>query len=349
MTEGVLIPITIAGELAFYLLTGLLMPFRKKAEAYSVIETMCAGWLISTAMFEIAVFVMQLIRIPLLPFAVFWTALCSLACAVSLVLRSRYFFAGLDYDIKMNGASLALILFLFCAGAFALYSVILPVGTDPGWVIASMTQDLYHDSVGLYAAGTGEPVLTVKPHDFFARGYVFDEIVCLITGLHPMTQMRIVRTVVTVFLSEMTVYRILMRVFSGNRTRAAGGGILYLLVSLFFQTPFTPSGLLLSAGWTGNAAFAGLMLPALLLLSAAYLENPENVRVHILIFTAGIAAVSLSPQAIYLYPAALVCVMLPSMAAGKDALGIFRLILWLAVPAAVFMAGLILPFVQMQQ
>ena len=345
MTDAVRIPLAIAGELLLYLMIGGLVPLHKRPEKYSLCETACAGYLIYTATFEAAVFVVLLINCPLRIFARIWVTAVSVLLALSLVFFSGRQLTGMDYGMRVNGVSPAAVVFAFCAGAYGIFAMILPVGSDPSWTIASMTQDLFHDSVGRFAAGTGEVLTAVPAGEFLAKGYVHDEIVCLITGLHPLTEMRVVRTAVTLLLSVMILYRCFFRLFDENRTKAAGAGILYLVISVLFQTSLSPSGLLLSAGWTGNAAFCNIILPSLLLLAMILLEDRGRIRPYILLAALGIAAVSMSQQAIFLTPVAMTACLLTIFLMRRDLFGIFKLILLLAVPAAALLMCLILPVV----
>ena len=159
--------------------------------------------------------------------------------------------------------------------------------------------------------------------------------------------MATIRSALIAIVSSMAAYRIFMRLFDENRALAGGALTAFLVLSVFFQRAATPSGLVLMAGWTGNAAFASCLIPTVLLLLLALYEEPENIRLHILLFFAGLSAISFSPQAVFIFPLFLAAGIIPIAVRAKDLLYIFRIILWIVVPVTALVLCLILPVIPM--
>lgn len=357
MADALFIAAVFAGQLFGYDLIGSLLPMR---ERHSFCENICGGCILYMALLEVAALAATLFECPLSTFSRIWAVCVGVLIAAAVVreagpfyevvsgrLRNSRLVAGKSGLKHPSRFSIAGIFAAFGIPGFTILSVILPAVRDTSLVIGQMTQDLYHDSISLYAPGSGVRIMSMEPQTLFARYYVHDLFVCEVTGLHPMAEMRIIRTGLVTLISLLAMWRIFVRLFDENRTKAGAGMLLYLAVCLFFQRPYTPSGMLFSSGWTGNASFAAVILPVLLLLVLHLYEEPERFNLMLLTVVTGIAAISCSVQAILVYPFAAAVLGVPLIFRTRDWLYLFRIVLWLIVPVAVICVCLLLPEVGM--
>lgn len=325
VTQAVLV---IAGELLIYFIMGGILPFAAKGEKKSFAETVCAGYVVTAAFFEIVSLICMRRRMPLTTFSNLWAVLLSVCLSSSLVLNFSSIFRGTSSasgGVRFHFSTFLCI--LACCGLTCLI-VILPSPGDPYQIIAQMTADLYSDTIGICIPGSGAKAAALPVSTFFTRYAGFDLFICKLTGMHPMAAMKTVRSAVTCLVGCMAVYRVFCRVFEENAAKASFSTILVCAAGLFFRTPFTPQGVLFSEGWSGNAALGWVLIPILILTAAAMTEHPDNLRLVFLLVLSGAAAVSFSTMAYVVWPAAMAAFVIPAALAAR------KPVLLLAVPAA---------------
>ena len=320
--------LVILGELLVYFIMGGILPFAAKGEQKSFAETVCAGYLVTTALFEGVALICVRQGMTLTVFSNLWAVILSICLAGSLVLNFPSVFRGTSVASGGIHFHFSVFLFIMAVIGFATMVVIMPSSGDPKQIIAQMTADLYYDTIGISIPGSGKRAIAIPVSVYLTRYSGFDLFICKLTGLHPMTAMKIVRTAVTCIVGCMAVYRVFYRLFDRDAVKASFAGILVCAGGLFFCTPFTPQGFLFSSGWTGDAAFGWVLIPVLLLIAISLYENPGNLRLVFLLILSGIAAVSLSTMSYVIWPAAMAAFVIPSAVAAR------KPVLLLAVPAA---------------
>lgn len=332
--------LTAACELLVYFIMGGVVPFAARGEQKSFAETVCAGYIVTTVLVEILCLIGIRQGLSLTLFSYLAATVLCIFMASSIVLNFPSVFRGTS--AASGGIRFSFLLFLafLLASGCAFLAAVLPSSGDPGMTIARMTSDLYSDTIGLRAPGSGRTVTAVAVPDFFSKYYMFDTLVCKITGLHPMTEMKVVRAAVTSILSSMAAYRIFFRIFDRSVPKAACGLMLALTAGLFFRTPYTPSGMLYSQGWTGQAAFASVLLPVLILTVLVLLDNPANGRAAALLILSGTAAVSLTFIGAVIWLFAVAACVLPVCAASKKPVLLLLIPASAIIPAAVIIMDL---------
>ena len=326
--------ITIVCELLMYFIVGGILPFAARDEKKSFFETVIAGWIITTAVFGIASVIAARFNVGLTTFSYVMTCVMSVLMAASLVINFRSIFRGTS--VASGGVHFFFTVFFVIAISCgsAVLTILLPAAPDPGQIIAQMTADLSSDTIGVMIPGTGIARTVFTAPELLVRYSVFDTVVCKLNGLHPMIQMRVVRTAVTALLFGMIAYRIFMRIFNRHVAKASAAAFLAIFAGIGFRTAFTPSGLLYSQGWTGNSQLANVLLPSLILIAAALNVENSGLRPALLLIASGIAAVSLTPISLMVWPAAAAALVIPAVIIGKHLKYLAALVLSLVVPVA---------------
>ncbi len=334
MSHITLAAFTAAGELLVYFIIGGILPFAAKGEKKSLFETVTAGWIITTAVMEVTAVICMRANLSLYEFSRCAVITLSVLMALSMVINFQSIFRGTA--VVSGGMSFFFSVFaviVVMIGSVALV-LILPAAGDPGGIIAQMSADIRSDSMHVMIPGSMAVRTSFSTKDLLVRYHAFDTLVAELTGLHPMIVMRVVRAPVVAVLSGMIIYRIFYRLFDGRHGESGAAAVLAIVAGAAFRTAYTPSGLLYAEGWTGNASLACVLLPAVILIGIVILKQEQNRRTGILLFLSGIAAVSLSPSALMLWPAAAVSVMVPVSIFGKKWKGLIALMLSLAAPSA---------------
>lgn len=302
MSDAVICCLAAAGELLLCFLTGGLLPLSAPGEKKSLAETICSGFLLVQAAAG---------TVGLIAVRAGWTltACCYVLSAVLTVMISLSVL--LNFSSIYRGTSsisggfhrrVSVITAVVFGIGYIVLVLITPSPGDPGQVIAQMASDLYWNSAGHMVPGSGAYLAEVPARAATARYFALDELVCTLTGLHPMIQMRLVRTGLLGLLACLVMYRIFYRVFAGEYRKAAAAFILAVIVCISFQTPFTPQGILVFSGWTGYASLAVFYIPVSILMAQSLYDRSDNVRLYILYVVAGLGSVSLSGSAIVLWP-----------------------------------------------
>ena len=326
MTQMVVTAAAVMAELLVLFLTGGVMPFAAGDEKKSAAETICAGFVVTHAITEIVSLVALYMHFTLTKYVYVLAGALCFAAALSVVVNFSSVFRGTSVFSGGIGFRFSAFIALLVAAGCAALVIILPGAGDPGHVIARVAKDVYTDTFGVYVPGTGEKAaFTIA--NMHVRYYGLDELIVRLTGLHPMTEMKIVRSVVTHIVSSLIIYRVFYRLFDSNTIRASFAAILTYAAGLLFRTPYTPQGLLYGAGWTGEAAIACVMIPFVLLLAQALYDRPGNIRLWLLAVLAGIASVSFTESSLLIIPCAMAAVFIPTAVIRK------KWMLLLLVPA----------------
>ena len=335
--------ISVCGELLVYFFIGGILPFSEKKEKKSLFETVIAGWVVAAALFELVSLIAVHAGMSLTSFARIMAVLVSALIAFSIVFNFQSVFRGTSVASGGVHFHFSTFLVLLAIGGSTALALVLPAAGDPGGILAQMSADLASDTIASAVPGTGQVREALTPAQFFVRYFSFDTFLCKLSGLHPMIQMRIVRTAVTCLIHGMLVYRIFVRLFDKNIRKAAAASLIAILAGIAFRTLYTPFGLLYSQGWTGEASLSLILLPALILMVLVLYEQKGNHRPEILLVLGGAAAISLSSISLLLFPAAVTAAILPLSIAAKQPKQLITLMLSLIIPAAVLMVHLYVP------
>ena len=326
--------LSIFGELLLYFLIGGILPFSGKKEKKSLFETVIAGWVVTTALFEVIALITVRSGLSLTSFAQAASVILALMIAFSVVLNFQSIFRGTSVASGGFHLPFSTFLVLLAIGASAALALVLPASGDPGHVLSQMAADLASDTMAVAVPGSDTVKTVLTPQEFLVRYSSFDIFLCKLTGLNPLIQMRIVRTAVTALLNGMLIYRIFVRLFERNPHQGAAASLLTIFAGIAFRTLYTPYGMLYAEGWSGNASLSLVLLPALILIVLALYDQRDSHRPQILLIISGIAAVSLSPVSLMVYTPAMIAALLSLAIAGRQPRQLIVLMLSLPIPAA---------------
>ena len=226
MPQPALVSLAIAGEfIAFFILGG----FAASGEKKSLAENVVAGFIVAHAAAEVVSIFGALAGMTL-------TSVCFALATVFLILMglSVYF----NFSSIFRGTSsvsggfhfrLAVIGVILLSVCFTALVLLTPAPGDPIRVIAQMSADLYSDTIGLHVPGSDTVFEKLPTASVMVRFYSIDTLVCRITGLSPLVQMKTVRTCVVSVISCMIVYRFFFRFFEADEVKASAASALALI------------------------------------------------------------------------------------------------------------------------
>lgn len=316
--------------LAFFVL-GLLLPLGRKDGETSIAETVCGGFLVFSGVFEMAAFVMTWLETTLVTFFYGLSIAVAFLLALSLVLRLKtwghrvkWFFGHLHFE--------PLFLLGVISVLFVGWMALLKSGTDPSHSIAVMTTDLTHNTMSIYDPLTGARRTAFEPGTLLFRWPLLGAYLSFLSGLDAVVVARTVQTALTVILGGMITYRIGYRLFDRSSRRASLFLLLVSLTECFFSTEYSGTGVLMRAGFSGDAVFANVLVPSAFLLGLAIYEDAKTGPSMWLAFFLGAAGCSMSEAGCFFTFCLILTVFVPFLLAGKK---------WRALPG---LAGsLVLP------
>lgn len=323
----------LAAELLIFYILGSGLPYHREDGLRSVSETVLAGFFLYTGVFEGIAVAITWLGMSMTMLCRTWAVVLSAMTAVSFVMTVGPWTDHIRYFRKNHRrhaaepvlvlVTLGLALYCICSGFTA---------EDSGSTVSTMTTDLLNDTLSTYDPATGEKLTMMSPSVLLNRWPAGLSFLCRVSGLKPLTVTRFETETLVVILSVIVLWRLFYHLFDGKKTEALAATLIAVTAEVFSRTRYTPSGLLEGCGFSGEAVFANVVIPAVLLLVLMMYEHDGRaLSVHL--FLAGIVSVGTCKWGILLYSVILVAALVPEMIAGKRGRHVLRMFLCLIVPA----------------
>ncbi len=325
--------VLLAAELAVFYLAGGLLPFGRKPGERFAAETICAGYLLYSALFEIVCLLCAAAGTSLTRFSCVWAACVSSLIAVAAVSRPRTrFLAELPEDIRSHRIHPLCAMMTAAVAAAAVYAALRPAVDDSAMTVGRMASNYVHDSIGRYDPVTGEPLTGLPLGTFLALRYVHGDYISLLSGLPVKASAKYFAVMRNVVLSFLLIYRVLARLLK-KRSAAAAVVLLLIGVSVFLRFRRFTSFMLFEQGWTGDAELAGVLIPALVLTALLTARGGDADRLFALAFLEGVTALSLSPASVAAFPFLEAALLIPAVIRSRKWSSFLRLLLCVLIPA----------------
>ncbi len=336
MTSLSLAGIVLAVELfSFYIIGRALLLGAGDGER-SAADSICAGCVIYFSIFEGVSLMFTLAKASLTSFAYTWCVCASVLTAVFAVIHPRILLGSLKNDLTFRGSRKIRLAVAAAVLSAAVIAAVLPAVEDSAMTVSRMTADIASDSLGIADPVTGAARSGVPAAEFLNRYCVHGEFIALLTGMPVKASAKYHSVMMTVVISLLAVYRLLMRVTKGKEAAAAAITTAFVAANLFFRFSSPNSFLMFECGWTGDAFFANVLIPALLLIAYMLAETGGNGRIWYLLFSIGVCFPAMSEASVRLAPFILPAAALPAVIANRKPLGFFRLAGCCLIPAAAF-------------
>lgn len=329
-------------ELLIFYILGFNLPMNAEDKKTSIAENVCGGFLIYSAVFEGTAVYTTWLELSLTMFFYIWGTILAGMIIFTFAFHIRKWghrIGAFFRNLKIR----PLFLLALLAFAFLAVTAVIGAGTDGLHTAAGMSTDLYNDSLGEFDAITGEKLTAMSSVDLLLRWRLEGEFFCKLTGLTPAIVTKVTETLVCVSLFSMICYRIGWHLF-GEKSGRASLFLAAVSVSVFFfASADSKYGGFFGAAYSGRVMFVFVILPALILLSIMIAKNEHWKHLFLLVFCAGVSAVSMSDAGWFVMPAAILACLLPAILAGRRWKGFLFLIVCEILPAAAAAFCLLVP------
>lgn len=323
----------LAAELLVFYILGTGLPYHREDGLRSVSENVLAGFFLYTGVFEGVAVVCTWLGTTLTTLCRVWAVILSVMTAASLVTRLGAWTGYVRWFRKHHRRHAAEPLLVLVALSYAFYSVCAGfTAEDSRATVSTMTTDMLNDTMSTVDPATGEKLAMMSPSVLLNRWPAGLSFLCRVSWLKPLTVTHFVTEALVVILSVMVLWRLFFHLFDGRKTKAFAAVLIAVAAEIFSRTVYTPSGLLEGCGWSGEAVFANIVVPAVLLLVLMMYEH-DGKALFAHLFLAGIVAVGTCKWGILLYAVLLIAVMIPEMIAGRRGVHFLRMLACLVVPA----------------
>ena len=304
----------IAVNFILFLLYGSLITGRFKKTGFSATISIITGFFVMLIIFDLCCFPVMLKWRPLSLLSGIWAAVTVALCALSVFLNR----AALKESFRSIGAFVAKNR-LFTAGVALLLLVqLLIIGMsydftlDASYYVARVTTDVTTNTINIYDPYTGEWTDHFEFRYFFSTYPTLCAVLSSITGIHPLTFMKIVMSLTVVILSNMLIFMIGRELFPASLKRQFAFMLFSGIMLFFFSSIYTPAQFLVTRSYEGKAILGNVVLPFLILLTIRIYKDVKAWDSYIYLFLTCLGATSLSNSANMLLPAALFCMLLPA-------------------------------------
>ena len=179
---------------------------------------------------------------------------------------------------------------------------------DDAWYVATAVTDWYTNTIGIYAADTGELITWKSQADYiFAPWPVMCATFSQLVGIHPTILMHSILPSILLLLAY-TVYWILgTDLFLQTPEKITTFLFFYSILNIWggFSVR-SPAMFLLLRVWQGKAIMAAALLPLLFFTTCNYLRN-NNIKTYILLFINNMAILLVSSMGVALSGLIILC------------------------------------------
>lgn len=210
----------------------------------------------------------------------------------------------------------------FCVGVFLVVLVEMIVilysyqfTLDAAYYVANVTTSLQTNSLNIYDPYTGDWQDHFEMRYFFSTYPMNDAVVCKLTGIHPLMQVKIIMAGVAILLTNLLYYMIGKELFGDKKEP-----IFYLIffagiMNFFFITIFTSSNFLITRTYEGKSLLGNVVLPMVFYL---FLRIWKGKKEWLLLFLVCFGSTVLSSSSNMLVPATLAVLFFPLAMIRKD-------------------------------
>ncbi len=307
-------------NLIIYFLFGLILVPKKRKNAFSVTETVLAGFFFYYFLFDVFCIPIMLLFRPLSWLTYIWAAAVVIVSVISLsvslgVLRRKN--SDLMKYINDNRRILITVFIITCILAFVIiynYQFTL----DAAYYVANVTTSLETNTLNIYDPYTGDWQDHFEMRYFFAAFPLNDAVFCNIFKIHPLVWCKTTMAGVTVFLTNMVLFMTGKKLFKGDHLKCLMFVFFADLMNFFFITIFTTSTFLMTRTYEGKSLLANVVLPAVFYIYLKLFENEKDLGSWGLLFLAAIGSPVLSSSANMLMPAMIAVTILPLALVKKN-------------------------------
>lgn len=285
----------------FFALGSAFLKLVRKKENSAVLAVI-SGYLLYFAVFEIIALPMVLSLKPLSTLAKVWGILLAAAVAAALI------WCFSDWSQQMRRILSVfkehkgfLILLLACIGIQCLMGMLYSDNSaDAAYYVGTVNTAVYTDTMGRFNPYTGAPISHFSARYIFSCYPMHNAVVCALTGIHPLIQTKTIMAAVNIFLSNLIVYEIGLKMFKNHKVKADLMVCFVCLIHLFSNTIYTDGTFLLTRSYEGKSILANIIFPMVLYCAIRLYQDEKEKFLWGLAFLTSVSAITFTGSSIIL-------------------------------------------------
>lgn len=333
MNSSIFSWLLIPGLLILFFLFGSFITCRKKLGSFSIIDTLLIGFFLYFGLFQIFALPMKVLLMPLSYLCISWLIFVTIAVVVSLLFNRKYWikFAKKTQIKDWWGMTL-----IFAIGVIIQIVVItnnISYGSfaDASYYIADSARSVATNTIEQYNQYTGVLRSELDPLYVLLTYTAHNSMLSYITGIHPLIIWRQVMGAVVIILSNMVIYRIGCVVFKEKRGKAVIVWAVWLLISFFTYSAYTPGGFLFYRAFEGKTILAVLIIPVMLLQMIRSICNKFDRESFIESLIIEIGSLPFCMSSMMVIPVLVTVFYVPGVVAYKSKKGFLQYVLLVGI------------------
>ena len=297
-----------------FFLYGSLITGRFKKTGFSATISIITGFFVLLIVFDLCCFPVMLKWRPLSLLSGIWLAVTLGLCAVSVLINRRLF----AECFKRIGRFIAGHPYFTAAAVLLVLAQLVIIGLsydftlDASYYVARVTTDVTTNTINIYDPYTGEWTDHFEFRYFFSTYPTLCAVIAYLTGIHPLTFMKVVMSLTSVILFNLLMFMIGRELFEGAVQKQLAFMFFVGLMLFFFSSIYTPAQFLVTRSYEGKAILGNVVLPFILYLTLLIYKDVRRTDSYVYLFITCLGATALSNSANMLLPAMLFCTLLPA-------------------------------------
>lgn len=301
----------------FFALGSAFLKILRKKENSSVLAVI-SGYLLYFTMFELVALPMVLSLKPLSLLAKVWGILILILVGGAAVWCFSDWFRQLGkIGSIVKEHKIFLLLLMACIGIQCLIGMIYSDNSaDAAYYVGTVSTAVYTDTMGRYNPYTGAVISHFSARYIFSCYPMHNAVVCSLTGIHPLIQTKTIMTAINIFVSNLVVYEIGLKMFKNHKIKSDLMVGFVCLIHLFSNTIYTDGTFLLTRSYEGKSILANVIFPMVFYCAIRLYQDEKDRMVWILVFLTSVSAITFTGSSMIL-PVALSAGFLPVIAVKK--------------------------------
>lgn len=322
----------------FFALGSAFLKLFKNKETTAVLAVI-SGYLLYFCVFEIIALPMVLSLRPLSLLARVWGVLLGISVAGAVAWCFSDWMRQLGkirYILKEHKG------FLFLLGACIATQCLISMlysdnSADAAYYVGTVNTAVYTNTMGRFNPYTGAPLQQFSARYIFSCYPMHNAVVCWLTGIHPLVQAKTIMAAINIFISNLIVYEIGIKMFKNHKAKADLMVCFVCLIHLFSNTIYTDGTFLLTRSYEGKSILANIIFPMVFYCAVRLYQDQKDKILWLFLFIASVSAITFTGSSIIL-PVAVAAGILPVIAVARNVKLLIPFLICM-MPSFIYMAA----------
>lgn len=282
MSQYILAAATFVAYLIIYYLVGVATSKILKLDNNPVHE-LFVGMFMYGILFFIFVLPLKFKIVPVDVIGKIWAVIVGVLCLVIVIALHKYMFEGLKEwgrYIKKHKAS-AIVVSLFTAFQITFVEVYcrLMAGFNQVWFVGWVSNGVLHNELMTYDIVTGEPLQKFYSDRYLCTFLDHSAVVCKLTGMHPMVEVRTVLTGIFVLVQCLVAWEIAKCIGRDRQDKSIFAFLLYWAIrNIMVGSQLLPSFFTIFRTYEGKGFVMNVPIPMMMLIMWKWYDEPEKTK-----------------------------------------------------------------------